>query len=130
MIGFTLSRKRNEPSHSSKVHMFMFKKFLLYAFLALWAPMAMGQYLFVPMDADTQNDHLKAYGVSYWVLSKGTKVKWLLNYRGGSFLMPDVDEIKKELIVRGVSYEEMTESEVSDILALIASPSQNMQEVC
>ncbi|GAK91292.1 hypothetical protein JCM19297_789 [Nonlabens ulvanivorans] len=129
MIGFTLSRKRNEPSHSSKEHMFMFKKFLLYAFLALWAPMAMGQYLFVPMDADTQNDHLKAYGVSYWVLSKGTKVKWLLNYRGGSFLMPDVDEIKKELIVRGVSYEEMTESEVSDILALIASPSQNMQEV-
>nr|WP_179944307.1 asparagine synthetase B [Nonlabens ulvanivorans] len=91
--------------------------------------MVMGQYLFVPMDADTQNDHLKAYGVSYWVLSKGTKVKWLLNYRGGSFLMPNVDEIKKELIVRGVSYEEMTESEVSDILALIASPSQNMQEV-
>jgi hypothetical protein len=81
------------------------------------------------MDAETQADHLKAYGISYWVLSKGTKVKWLLNYRGGSFLVPNVEEIKKELIVRGVSFEEKTEAEVSSILELIASPSQNMQEV-
>ncbi|MFT6097023.1 MAG: hypothetical protein ACJAXY_000365 [Nonlabens sp.] len=81
------------------------------------------------MDADTQADHLKAYGISYWVLSKGTKVKWLLNYRGGSFLVPNVEEIKNELIIRGVSYEEMTEAEVSSILELVASPSQNMQEV-
>jgi hypothetical protein len=81
------------------------------------------------MDAETQADHLKAYGISYWVLSKGTKVKWLLNYRGGSFLVPNVDEIKKELIVRGVSFEELTESEVRSILELVASPSQNMQEV-
>ncbi|PQJ19853.1 asparagine synthetase B [Nonlabens xylanidelens] len=81
------------------------------------------------MDADTQSDHLKAYGISYWVLSKGTKVKWLLNYRGGSFLVPNVQEIKNELIVRGVSYEEMSEAEVSSILELVASPSQNMQEV-
>ncbi|WP_415180775.1 asparagine synthetase B [Nonlabens sp.] len=87
------------------------------------------QYLFIPMDADTQADHLKAYGISYWVLSKGTKVKWLLNYRGGSFLVPNVEEIKNELIIRGVSYEEMTEAEVSSILELVASPSQNMQEV-
>jgi hypothetical protein len=81
------------------------------------------------MDAETQADHLKAYGISYWVLSKGTKVKWLLNYRGGSFLVPNVEEIKKELIVRGVSFEEMTEAEVRSILELVASPSQNMQEV-
>lgn len=107
----------------------MMKKIVFYILLLLMAPSVMAQYLFVPMDADTQNDHLKAYGVSYWVLSKGTKVKWLLNYRGGSFLMPNVEEIKKELIVRGVSYEEMTESEVSSILELVASPSQNMQEV-
>jgi hypothetical protein len=81
------------------------------------------------MDAETQADHLKAYGISYWVLSKGTKVKWLLNYRGGSFLVPNLEEIKKELIVRGVSFEEMTEAEVRSILELVASPSQNMQEV-
>ncbi|WP_438969312.1 asparagine synthetase B [Nonlabens sp.] len=81
------------------------------------------------MDAETQADHLKAYGISYWILSKGTKVKWLLNYRGGSFLVPNVQEIKNELTVRGVSYEEMSEGEVSSILELVASPSQNMQEV-
>ncbi len=107
----------------------MMKKFLFYLLVLLVSQSMTAQYLFVPMDAETQSDHLKAYGVSYWVLSKGTKVKWLLNYRGGSFLMPHVEEIKKELIVRGVSYEEMTESEVNSILALVASPSQNMQEV-
>ncbi len=90
---------------------------------------AAAQYLLVPMDAESQADHLKAYGISYWVLSKGTKVKWLLNYRGGSFLMPDVEEIQRELTIRGVSYESLNESEVSSILELVASPSQNMQEV-
>ena len=91
--------------------------------------MGSAQYILVPMDHESQTDHLKAYGVSYWVLSKGTKVKWLLNYRGGSFLMPNVEEIKKELIIRGVSYEELSDAEVSGILELISSPSQNMQEV-
>ncbi len=91
--------------------------------------MGSAQYLLVPMDHESQTDHLKAYGVSYWVLSKGTKVKWLLNYRGGSFLMPNVEEIKNELIIRGVSYEELSNSEASGILKLISSPSQNMQEV-
>ena len=91
--------------------------------------MGSAQYILVPMDHESQTDHLKAYGVSYWVLSKGTKVKWLLNYRGGSFLMPNVEEIKNELIIRGVSYEELSDSEASNILELISSPSQNMQEV-
>jgi hypothetical protein len=91
--------------------------------------MAQAQYLLVPMDEETQNDHLKAYGVSYWVLAKGVKIKWLLNYRGGSFLIPNQQEIKNELIIRGVSYEELSEGETAGILELIASPSQNMQEV-
>lgn len=107
----------------------MLKKLLLFTILLLVGFTAQAQYLLVPMDAESQNDHLKAYGVSYWVLTKGTKVKWLLNYRGGSFLMPNVAEIKKELIVRGVSYEELGDGEVNSILSLIASPSQNMQEV-
>ncbi len=90
---------------------------------------AMGQYLLIPMDAETQTDHLKAYGISYWILAKGTKVKWLLNYRGGSFLIPQTEEFQKELVVRGVAFEQKSESEISSILELIASPSQNMQEV-
>ncbi|ALM21957.1 asparagine synthetase B [Nonlabens sp. MIC269] len=81
------------------------------------------------MDADTQKDHLKAYGTAYWVLEQGIKVKWLLNYRGGSFLMPETDAIKKELTIRGVSYEPLNERETAQILEFIASPSQNMQEV-
>ncbi|PQJ17186.1 asparagine synthetase B [Nonlabens tegetincola] len=81
------------------------------------------------MDADTQKDHLKAYGTAYWVLEQGIKVKWLLNYRGGSFLMPETDAIKKELTIRGVSYESLNEGETAQILEFIASPSQNMQEV-
>ncbi|MFT4839127.1 MAG: hypothetical protein ACJAWA_001162 [Nonlabens sp.] len=107
----------------------MLKRTLLLLLFCASGLFAQSQYLFIPMDAETQADHLKAYGISYWVLSKGTKVKWLLNYRGGSFLVPNVEEIKKELIVRGVSFEEKTEAEVSSILELIASPSQNMQEV-
>lgn len=106
-----------------------FKKIALLTIILLTGVIASAQYILVPMDADTQKDHLKAYGVSYWVLTKGTKVKWLLNYRGGSFLMPNVAEIKKELIVRGVSFEELGDGAVNDILSLIASPSQNMQEV-
>jgi len=105
------------------------KKILLLTLFLLSTAVASAQYILVPMDADTQKDHLKAYGVSFWVLSKGTKVKWLLNYRGGSFLMPNVAEIKKELVVRGVSFEELGDGAVNDILTLIASPSQNMQEV-
>ena len=45
-------------------------------------------YILIPMDVDYQKNHLKAYGLTYWTLEKGIKVKWLLNYRGGSFLLP------------------------------------------
>ncbi|MGB3592358.1 MAG: asparagine synthetase B [Nonlabens sp.] len=105
------------------------KSKLLIAVFLFASMLSQGQYLLVPMDADSQSDHLKAYGVSYWVLAQGTKVKWLLNYRGGSFLLPATDEISNELTVRGVSFESISESETSSILELIASPSQNMQEV-
>ena len=56
------------------------------------------------MDSDNQAEHLKAYGLTYWTLKKQLKVKWLLNYRGGSFLLPDTEEIKKECQVRGISF--------------------------
>jgi hypothetical protein len=97
--------------------------------IILFSFFAKAQYILVPMDAETQTDHLKAYGVAYWVLSKGTKVKWLLNYRGGSFLLPQTDDITNELIIRGVSYEPLSDADAAGILDFIASPSQNMQEV-
>ena len=76
-------------------------------------------YILIPMDAEGQKNHLKAYGITYWVLDKQQNVKWLLNYRGGSFLMPLIDSIEKECLVRGVSYEilsnEKVEANLKDI---------------
>ncbi|WP_378184328.1 asparagine synthetase B [Aquimarina sp. SS2-1] len=81
------------------------------------------------MDADSQQNHLKAYGITYWTLSKDLKVKWLLNYRGGSFLLPDTENIKKECTIRGVSYEVLSDAKTEEILAEISSPSKNMEAV-
>ncbi|SRX55572.1 hypothetical protein AEQU1_02596 [Aequorivita sp. CIP111184] len=81
------------------------------------------------MDADSQKEHLKAYGITYWILEKQQKVKWLLNYRGGSFLMPDSPEIQKECQIRGVSFEVISDSKTEQILTDISSPSKNMDAV-
>ncbi|RIA10053.1 hypothetical protein OE09_1906 [Flavobacteriaceae bacterium MAR_2010_72] len=86
-------------------------------------------YILIPMDAEGQQNHLKAYGVTYWTLEKQLKVKWLLNYRGGSFLLPDADEIRRECQIRGVSFEVLSNSKAEEILELISSPSQNMEAV-
>ncbi len=86
-------------------------------------------YILIPMDAESQKNHLKAYGITYWTLEKQQKVKWLLNYRGGSFLLPDFEEIRKECQIRGVSYELLSDSKAESILEEISSPSQNMEAV-
>ncbi len=81
------------------------------------------------MDAVSQKNHLKAYGITFWTLEKQQKVKWLLNYRGGSFLLPDFEEIQKECQIRGVSFEVISDSKAESILAEISSPSKNMEAV-
>lgn len=81
------------------------------------------------MDVKNQKNHLKAYGITYWVLNKQLKVKWLLNYKGGSFLLPDTEVIKKECQVRGVSFEILSNAKAESVLQDIASPSQNMEAV-
>lgn len=81
------------------------------------------------MDEDTQKNHLKAYGIAYWGIDKQYKVSWLLNYRGGSFLLPDAPEIRKECQIRGVSFEVFSDPAMNTILSEIASPSQNMEVV-
>ncbi len=69
---------------------------------ALWA-----QKILIPMDFQ-QTDHLKAYGVAYWTLVQEVKVEWLLNYRGGSFLMDDYEGVRRELRLRGVQFETLS----------------------
>lgn len=98
--------------------------FLLFLFIQAHA-----SYILIPMDADGQKEHLKAYGITYWILSQQQNVKWLLNYRGGSFLIPDAELIRKECKIRGVSFEVMSDSKTEALLAEIESPSQNMEAV-
>lgn len=81
------------------------------------------------MDAESQKDHLKAYGLTYWILEKQLKVKWLLNFRGGSFLLPDTDEIRKECRIRGISFELLSESKAVSVLKEIESPARNQEAV-
>src|SRR2546428_1538868 len=70
--------------------------------------------LLIPMD-DAQGDHLKAYGVTYRVVQAGIKAEWLLNYRGGSFLLPDGPAIRRDAALAGVSVEPVEESRVTAI---------------
>lgn len=86
-------------------------------------------FILLPMDETTQQNHLKAYGITYWCIDKKYKASWLLNYRGGSFLLADAPEIRKECQIRGVSFEVLSDAEANQILEEIASPSQNMEAV-
>ncbi|UUF14539.1 MULTISPECIES: asparagine synthetase B [Flavobacterium] len=105
------------------------KKSLVYIFILLLSFNAKASFILLPMDETTQQNHLKAYGITYWCLSRDYKASWLLNYRGGSFLLPDADEIRKECKIRGVSFEILSDSEEASILNDISSPSQNMESV-
>ena len=77
------------------------------------------------MDEDTQKDHLKAYGIAFWTLENDLTVDWLLNYRGGSFLIENQTEIEKECIVRGVSYEIITNAYKQQLQIELANPESN-----
>lgn len=73
-----------------------------------------------------QSDHLKAYGVAYWCLERSLSVDWLLNYRGGSFMMDALPALKDELTLRGVAFEEISNGKAEQILSLIRSEESNM----
>jgi len=74
--------------------------------------------LLVPMDL-TQTDHLKAYGVAYFALAAGQSVEWLLNYRGGSFLLEDTPDNRRTALLRGVRMEETTGADEASVYAEI-----------
>lgn len=84
--------------------------------------------LLVPMD-EGQSNHLKAYGIAYWVLEHGGKISWLLNYRGGSFFLPYSQEIESECMVRDVTCQYMSDQEVQALRMEIGRASVNMDEV-
>jgi len=84
--------------------------------------------LLIPMDG-VQKDHLKSYGIAFWVLKNGDEVDWLLNYRGGSFMTKYDKKLETECKVRGVSYEVLPDAQVSEIITQINDPSVNMDIV-
>ncbi len=86
--------------------------------LALSAAPASGQYLLVPMDA-AQTNHLKAYGLTYYTLEGGRTAEWLLNYRAGSFLLPDTPALRREAALRGVTVEPVTSGQAAGLKAEI-----------
>ena len=84
--------------------------------------------LLIPMDG-SQRDHLKAYGIAYWVLQRDVTVEWLLNYRGGSFLIEHYQAIEQECTIRGVTHAVIADAQADAILAEIADPEVNMEVV-
>ena len=78
-------------------------KCLLILILLLLFQTANAAFILIPM-YEKQSNHLKAYGITYWTLEQGIEVKWLLNYRGGSFLIQQQQAIASECLVRGVSF--------------------------
>jgi hypothetical protein len=97
--------------------------------IILFSFSAKASFVLIPMEAEGQKNHLKAYGITYWALEKNYKVNWLLNYRGGSFLFPDAEEIRKECQIRGVTFEILSDGQTATILEEISSPSQNQETV-
>lgn len=99
----------------------------LISFLCL-SIIANATQLLIPMD-DAQRNHLKAYGIAYWVLENNLEVQWLLNYRGGSFMVQHIKALEEELLIRGVSFEVIADVKANAILQQIADPEINMDAV-
>lgn len=96
--------------------------------LILFSFVSRASSILIPMD-ETQKNHLKAYGITFWTLKNGLESEWLLNYRGGSFLMKYNQAVENECKIRGVSYEVLADAKVTSILNEITDPSVNMDLV-
>ncbi len=104
----------------------LFAPFII--FLAISAQ-TLGNRLLIPMD-ESQKNHLKAYGIAYWILkSYEMEMDWLLNYRGGSFMVAYNQQFASEMTVRGVSFEVISDGQASQILSQISAQDVNMDAV-
>jgi len=87
-------------------------------FLLFFFSFSMGQKIIIPMD-QAQNNHLKAYGIAYFTLAKNTNIEWLLNYRGGSFLLDAHQFVQTECRIRGVTFEQVNAAGLINIYSTI-----------
>ena len=108
---------------------FYSKKFILMLVFFTGLLAVQANQILIPMD-ESQKNHLKSYGVAFWLLDKQkSEVTWLLNYRGGSFMAPYNPQLETECKTRGVSFEIITNAEANGIENTIADPSVNMNMV-
>jgi len=108
-----------------RTRLFRLSNFLILSILLLFISLqCSASYILIPMDK-SQTNHLKAYGIAYWVLEQGVEVQWLLNYRGGSFMLKDAKPFENECVIRGVSYEIIADVQSTQILREIANPEVN-----
>jgi len=103
-------------------------KSLLFTIFSIFVTHTFSAQLFIPMD-NAQKNHLKAYGVVYWVLTYNVEAEWLLNYRGGSFMFQLLPVFEKECKLRGVSFEVISEGEASLMKEMISDPNTNQDVV-
>ena len=90
---------------------------LLFLFTISSAAQAM--QILIPMD-ESQKNHLKSYGIAFWLLKQKQEVQWLLNYNGGSFMFQYSQEAERECKVRGVSYETISDAAANAIITAAA----------
>ncbi len=101
---------------------------ILILIIMMMARQATAAYILIPMD-NTQRNHLKAYGIAYWVLTYDVEIYWLLNYRGGSYMFQHNKTFEDECIIRNVTYQVIADVQSSAILQEIADPQLNMDAV-
>jgi len=104
------------------------KRLSIFFLLFFLCSRTFASYILIPMD-ESQKNHLKAYGIAYWSLKGELEIHWLLNYRGGSFLIPNAKAVANECLIRGVSYETISDAQKNSILADIANPEVNQDAI-
>jgi hypothetical protein len=104
----------------------MRKLIMVVATLFAVAAPVQAQYVLVPMDRE-QSNHLRAYGLTYWVLERGMTGEWLLNYRAGAFLLPDRPDVRREATLRGVSIRDVSPGDIAQIRRTMQE--ENMESV-
>jgi hypothetical protein len=104
------------------------KKLFLFTFIFFITLQVKGSQILIPMD-ENQTNHLKSYGIAFWLLENEVVIEWLLNYRGGSFLIPHLISAEEELTIRGVKYEVITDGQANRIKSEIAFPETNMEVI-
>jgi hypothetical protein len=107
----------------------MKKIVLLLLFVIGWGVKSKAAYILLPMEYEVQKNHLKAYGITYWVINQNIEAYWLLNYRGGSFAFRHTSVFEKECKIRGVSYEVITDGAFAAIRESIANPEVNQEAI-